>query len=153
MSAIRRGTSADLQQVMSIASEAETAAHWRPADYGQVFSSSRILLVAEAEKKIVGFVIAHDITGEWELENVAVAVEHQCCGVGQQLLRELIRAAQSNAAKCILLEVRESNSVARKLYERCGFQQYGRRKSYYVNPSEDALLYRFLCNPAALENC
>jgi [ribosomal protein S18]-alanine N-acetyltransferase len=152
---IRRGTPADIAQVMAVASHSETAAQWRAADYDQIFSSSRMLLVAEdePEKRIVGFVIAHDIAGEWELENIAVAADHQRHGIGRQLVSKLFRVAQSNGAKCIFLEVRESNLAARKLYESCGFQQYGHRRAYYVNPSEDAVLYRFLCNPAALENC
>ena len=44
-------------------------------------------------------------------------------------------------ARTILLEVRESNSAARKLYEKCGFVQSGRRQRYYKQPEEDAILY------------
>ena len=42
----------------------------------------------------------------------------------------------------MFLEVRESNIAARKLYEKAGFEPTGRRKSYYTDPLEDALLYR-----------
>lgn len=150
---IRGGTAADLERVMEIAAQSDTAGHWRREDYENIFSSSRTLLVAEEGNRIVGFLIAHDIAGEWELENIAVAGESRRRGIGRELLESLLRAARSNATQCVLLEVRESNIAARKLYERRGFQQYGRRKSYYVNPSEDAVLYRFLCSPAALENC
>lgn len=151
---IRRGTSADLEQVMAIAAQSETAAHWRPTDYQQIFSSSRLLLVAGApENKLIGFLIAHNIAGEWELENVAVHAEFRRQQVAKRLVSALANEAQKSSAKFIFLEVRESNVAAKLLYERCGFQQHGRRKSYYSNPSEDALLYRFLCSPATLENC
>ncbi len=150
--AIRPGTPADLDQVMAISSQSYTAAHWRPTDYQQIFSSSRILLVAEDANQIIGFLIAHNIAGDCELENIAVSSDHRQRGIGQQLVSALFCAIRSNATKSIFLEVRESNSAARKLYERCGFHQYGSRKSYYSNPSEDAVLYRFLCTPATLEN-
>jgi ribosomal-protein-alanine N-acetyltransferase len=150
---IRAGTPADLERVMEIAAQSETAGHWRREDYENIFSSSRTLLVAEDGNKIVGFLIAHDIAGEWELENIAVAGGFRRQGTGRKLLESLLRAARSNATQCVLLEVRESNFAARKLYESCGFRRYGTRKSYYVKPSEDAVLYRFLCSPAALENC
>jgi ribosomal-protein-alanine N-acetyltransferase len=52
----------------------------------------------------------------------------------------------------IFLEVRESNLAAQKLYQSCGFEQYSRRKAYYSDPAEDALLYRFLCTPETREN-
>ncbi|HVZ19058.1 MAG TPA: ribosomal protein S18-alanine N-acetyltransferase [Terriglobales bacterium] len=147
---IRRGIPADLPEVIVLA---ETAAYWRPEEYEKIFTSLRTLLVAEYNGAILGFVIAHNILGEWELENIAVAPAHRRQGLGQQLVTALIREAEHTQAKAILLEVRESNTAAIILYERCGFQQYGRRKTYYSSPSEDGLLYRFLCNPATLENC
>jgi ribosomal-protein-alanine N-acetyltransferase len=42
----------------------------------------------------------------------------------------------------VFLEVRESNAAARALYANAGFEQTSRRKSYYANPLEDAILYR-----------
>jgi ribosomal-protein-alanine N-acetyltransferase len=43
----------------------------------------------------------------------------------------------------VFLEVRESNAAARCFYEKAGFVQTGRRKSYYTDPAEDAVLYRY----------
>jgi len=50
------------------------------------------------------------------------------------------QARQANS-DAIFLEVRESNTGARRLYEEFGFRETGRRKAYYTNPSEDAVLY------------
>jgi len=150
---IRRGTTDDLDQVMALARDAETAPHWQAADYHAIFHSHRLLLVAERVSQIIGFVVAHDIAGEWELENIAVAPSRRRSGIGKVLVEALIAEASKDATKSILLEVRESNTAAKLLYERCGFHQYGRRRGYYSNPSEDGLLYRFLCTPATLENC
>ena len=56
------------------------------------------------------------------------------------MLALLVRTQNTNS-ESVFLEVRESNSAARSLYEKLGFQQTGRRKSYYANPIEDAILY------------
>jgi ribosomal-protein-alanine N-acetyltransferase len=77
------------------------------------------------------------------LENLLVSPAERRHGVANQLLQALLsRAAQTNS-EAVFLEVRESNSPARLLYEKSGFQQTGRRKSYYSDPLEDAILYRF----------
>ena len=52
----------------------------------------------------------------------------------------LVQAHQLNA-ESVFLEVRESNTAARGLYEKLAFHQTGRRKSYYCAPLEDAILY------------
>lgn len=63
-------------------------------------------------------------------------------GIGQQLLDALLLAARESNIESVFLEVRESNHEARAFYEKAGFKLDGRRKSYYANPSEDAILYR-----------
>jgi len=150
---VRRGTSADIPTVMEIGKQSTTAPRWQLTDYDMIFRTERTLLVAESEGRIVGFVIGHNLAGEWELENLVVGSEFRRRGIGERLVWELILEAKRSKAEFIFLEARESNSSARKLYERCGFQQNGRRKDYYSNPPEDAVLYRFLCNPKSLENC
>jgi [ribosomal protein S18]-alanine N-acetyltransferase len=150
---IRRGTLDDLPKVISIAQESDLAAHWKGSEWDTIFRTKRVLIVAENCNQVVGFVIAHDVAGEWELENVAVIEEFRQFGIGGLMMESLVNEAQQNHARSIFLEVRESNNPAKRLYERCGFQQYGRRKKYYSNPPEDAVLYRFLCNPETHETC
>jgi ribosomal-protein-alanine N-acetyltransferase len=62
------------------------------------------------------------------------------------LLQELIQRAESEPAAAILLEVRESNLPARQLYEKHGFREVGRRRTYYKDPPEDAILYALRFN-------
>ena len=150
---IRRGRSADLPEVIVMADSADSAAHWTTEDYAHIFQSPRTLLIAEQNGTIVGFIVAFDVAGDWELENVAVAPGHRRRGIARKLMDSLIEAAGESGAKAIFLEVRESNIAAKSLYERCGFQRYGRRRDYYANPSEDGLLYRFLCSSATREKC
>ncbi|HUN87780.1 MAG TPA: ribosomal protein S18-alanine N-acetyltransferase [Terriglobales bacterium] len=150
---VRSGSPADLPQIIEIANASRTAAHWRAVDYEQIFQSKRVLLVAESNSEVIGFLVAHDTVGEWELENIVVAPVHRGWGFAKQMLQRLIHEAANRNGKFIFLEVRESNAAAKRLYERCGFQQYGRRPGYYSGPVEDAILYRFLCIPKSLENC
>jgi ribosomal-protein-alanine N-acetyltransferase len=70
-----------------------------------------------------------------------VAAQFLRHGIADELLRELIQRAQSEAASAALLEVRESNLPARRLYEKHRFREVGRRRMYYKDPPEDAILY------------
>jgi ribosomal-protein-alanine N-acetyltransferase len=63
-------------------------------------------------------------------------------GIGKQLLDALLVQVAETDSDSVFLEVRESNTGARLLYEKAGFQQAGRRKSYYTDPVEDAIVYR-----------
>jgi ribosomal-protein-alanine N-acetyltransferase len=74
-----------------------------------------------------------------------VAAEFLRRGIADELLRELVQRAESEVS-AILLEVRESNLPARRLYEKHGFREVGRRREYYREPAEDAILYALRFN-------
>jgi ribosomal-protein-alanine N-acetyltransferase len=61
--------------------------------------------------------------------------------MGSKLTCALVGPVRQRKVTRVFLEVRESNAAARALYEKCGFQISGRRKSYYSDPAEDAVLY------------
>jgi [ribosomal protein S18]-alanine N-acetyltransferase len=79
---------------------------------------------------------------DWELENIAIAPQERRKGLGKYLLEALLAAARRSNSVGVFLEVRESNTAARSFYQKAGFEQTGRRRSYYANPVEDAVLYR-----------
>lgn len=142
---IRHAVPADIEAMMRLAKESETASHWRREDYIRIFESgnpSRIALVMEEGVKLSGFVVASHVDREWEVENVVVAAEVQKRGIGSGLLVDLFKRARSEGAESVFLEVRESNDAARALYKKSGFAEVGRRRSYYSAPVEDAVLYR-----------
>jgi ribosomal-protein-alanine N-acetyltransferase len=152
---IRAATSVDVPAMMELDQQCATAAHWTEAQYRQAFqpeSAARLVLVVESHEPpashpdaggdVVGFLVARDLAAEWELENIVVAPTARRRGLGRQLLDALLLAARETAGGSVFLEVRESNAVARTLYERAGFEQTGRRKGYYTDPIEDAVLYR-----------
>lgn len=138
--AIRSAALTDVPAMLAIEQQAPDAAHWTPEQYNKLVAGG-VVLVAEETGKLCGFVCAHAVAGEWEIENVVVAAEFLRRGIAKELLRELIRRAESEAASAILLEVRESNLPARRLYENHGFREVGRRRAYYRDPVDDAVLY------------
>lgn len=138
--AIRSAAMNDVPAILAIERQAPGAAHWTPEQYNKLVGSG-VVLVAEEAGQLCGFVCAKAVAGEWEIENVVVAAEFLRHGIANELVRELIQRAAGEAASAILLEVRESNLPARRLYEKHGFREMGRRRVYYRDPVEDAILY------------
>ena len=141
---IRPAIAADIPAMMALERHAVTAAHWREDDYQRIFGphAERVALILE-EKGVEGFLVARRVGPQWEIENIAVAGRARRRGLGARLLGELLVRARAAGAREVFLEVRESNRAARALYERWAFVESGRRKSYYHDPVEDAVLYRF----------
>jgi [ribosomal protein S18]-alanine N-acetyltransferase len=138
--AIRSAANKDVPAILAIEQSSPGAAQWTGEKYNNLLANG-IILLAEEAGQLCGFVCAKAVAGEWEIENVAVTPDFHRRGVATELLRELIRRAETTAASAILLEVRESNLPARRLYEKHGFRQEGRRRMYYRGPAEDAILY------------
>jgi len=137
---IRSAALDDVASLLAIEQEAASAAHWTREEYARLVESG-IVLVAEEAGNISGFVCAKNVAGDWEIENMVVAKQGRRRGVGSGLLDELLRRVRQQAGAAVWLEVRESNQPARRLYEKHGFHETGRRRGYYRDPGEDALLY------------
>lgn len=142
---IRPATAADLPDMMVLEKTAATAAHWSIEQYENLFRTSepnRVAVVLSEENGVQAFVIARAVRDEWEIENIAVADAARRRGLGSRLLGWLLDMARERSAKAVFLEVRESNHAARVLYEKWAFVENGRRRRYYQDPHEDAILYR-----------
>ena len=137
---IRSAALNDVPPILAIEQQAPGAAHWSADEYAKLFDGG-IVLVAEEAGQVCGFICAKAVAGEWEIENVVVAAAFLRRGIANELVRNLIQRAENEAASAILLEVRESNLPARRLYEKRGFREVGRRRVYYRDPEEDAILY------------
>lgn len=90
---------------------------------------------------IAGYCVSWFVFELVHIQNIAVHPAHLGCGLGRYLLEHALLAGGREGAIKAVLEVRESNEVARKLYLSSGFREVGRRKNYYSNPSEDAILF------------
>ena len=99
-----------------------------------------LLFVAKNKDETIGFVSARLITKIVEILNIAVLPEYRKRGIGNLLLKKILQNARSSGCESCWLEVRESNTAARNFYQTSGFEIAGKRKNYYSNPAEDAIL-------------
>jgi ribosomal-protein-alanine N-acetyltransferase len=143
---IERMTEHDLLEVCQI-EEATDLSEWGWDAYHQELRASpeTIMLVARIDPAarglgIAGFMVARVIAGELHINNVAVRAEFRRCGLGSELLQMTLAQAKQRGAIVSHLEVRAGNQAAQGLYQRSGFEVVGRRRKYYRNPREDALL-------------
>jgi len=148
---IRAAVSEDLPRIIEIARQSSGVAQWNTDEYERMLSPgisllAHVVLVAEQEGSghaIHGFLAAKEVAGEWEIENLAVRETARRRGLGLRLLHEFLQLVHRRQGTAIYLEVRESNEAARALYSKCTFVEAGRRKSYYRDPEEDALILKF----------
>ncbi len=99
---------------------------------------SGICLAAEDESGLIGYLVCARYDEVWHLMNVAVVTENRRRGVASELIDRLFEEAGQDAR--FTLEVRVSNLPAIAMYERIGFRSAGRRRSYYHDNGEDALI-------------
>jgi [ribosomal protein S18]-alanine N-acetyltransferase len=96
-------------------------------------------------EKLIGYLIACFEEECIHLANLAVDYDYRGIGIGKTLVLHLLQFAKTNGSKRTYLEVRESNNVAIRLYESCGFFKAGREKNYYQG-LEDALIFSLELN-------
>jgi len=142
---IRVMVEGDLDRVLEIAGGLEAAPQWGRAAYAAaldaaVCSPRRVALVAEVEGAVAGFAVASVVGTDAELESIVVEAAAQGRGIGRALMLELIRRLKVAGVGEIGLEVRASNAAAIGLYAGVGFGEVGRRRGYYREPVEDAVL-------------
>lgn len=106
----------------------------------ELYNDTASFIVAEGEDgEVLGYAGLHVILDEGYIDNVAVRPSCRRMGVADRLLDVFCRFGEANLA-FLTLEVRPSNTAAVALYEKHGFHEAGRRKDYYDDPKEDALL-------------
>jgi [ribosomal protein S18]-alanine N-acetyltransferase len=142
---IRPFSPGDMDSVLKIQNACKGIVAWRARDYEQLSGDPRgMFLVAESEGRIsaeiVGFSASYRIETEAELWNIGVEPTHRRRGVARALLGEVCQRLSEAGVRRLFLEVRESNLPAVELYCSFGFAPLARRKDYYQNPREDALL-------------
>ncbi len=93
------------------------------------------------QEELIGYISVYHTPDEVEILNMAVLPQLRRCGCGRRLLRLVLRLAYKMGMHKLSLEVRVSNAPAIALYEECGFVRAGRRRQYYSDTGEDALIY------------
>jgi ribosomal-protein-alanine N-acetyltransferase len=137
--AIRRLTYADLPQIMAIERRAFSTP-WSLAMFVLELSKpAGICLAALKGRRMVGYLVCSRYDVVWHIMNVAVNPEERRTGIATAMLLDLFDRIDDPGAR-FTLEVRESNQGAIALYERYGFRAAGRRRRYYQDNGEDAVI-------------
>jgi [ribosomal protein S18]-alanine N-acetyltransferase len=132
---------ADAPQVAEILREAKEATLWTETDLLLLRDlSGATAFVSVSGDGVSGIVIGRKVTDEAEILNLAVREPGRRKGAGSRLVERLLQQYSTESISRVFLEVRESNTGAIRFYESLGFQTVGRRKDYYPEPREDALV-------------
>jgi [ribosomal protein S18]-alanine N-acetyltransferase len=143
---IRRLTYSDLPSVLAI-ERRSFPTPWSLAMFVLELSKpSGICLAASSPDGLVGYLVCSRYADVWHLMNVAIVPERRRRGIATTLLQRLFEEAGADAR--YTLEVRISNAEAITMYRRFGFKPAGRRRRYYHDTGEDALIM-WLEAPAA----
>jgi [ribosomal protein S18]-alanine N-acetyltransferase len=139
---IRLAESGDLARVVEI-ERASFSDPWSMTAFRSALEEERLNFhVATCGGPPIGYAVSWCVVDEAELANLAVLPAMRGKRVGAALLDRAMSDARLAGCTVMHLEVRESNAPARALYESRGFGMVGRRKHYYRQPVEDALILR-----------
>lgn len=118
------------------------SAPWSYEQYTKLMESGACFVYGlYVEETLYSYVsVAVNLT-EVEIYNVGTLADKRGCGYAKFLLSKVLNLGLKSGITRTVLEVREHNLPAIKLYESFGFVPCGRRKSYYSNPIEDAIVY------------
>lgn len=140
----------DVEDVMHIERESFPSS-WSAAGYRHELTANEqahyVVLEVVQERPpggqtalVIGYAGHWLVAGEAHVSTIAVAPRWRGKGLGALLLLSMIFHALASEASIISLEVRERNEAAQALYARYGFVTVGRRRNYYRDTGEDALL-------------
>lgn len=117
------------------------AVPWSDAAFaGEIQNAVGYYRVAEVDGRIVGYIGGQVVLDEAHVTTFGVHPESRRRGVGERLLVDLMRYALRCGCRRITLEVRERNVAAQALYRKYGFSPVSRRRRYYPDNDEDAIV-------------
>ena len=97
--------------------------------------------LAEVNGHVAGFIGVHNIVGEINITNIAVHPDYRRQGIADALMQKMIAEVGKDIVG-ITLEVRASNTPAKKLYEKYGFVSEGLRKGYYSDGDDAIIMWK-----------
>lgn len=130
-----------------------TEEHFREA-LADEHSRCVLLKLAESDgQRVLGHCVIQTAADEAEVHALAIDPAWRRRGLGRLLLRSAVSLARIAGARAVLLEVRARNDAALRLYQSSGFTRVGRRRDYYREPVDDALLLRSELRPTHGGRC
>ena len=137
---IAKMTLDDLSDVMKI-EKISFISPWTERFFEEALASPVSLsLVLKNSTRAIGYIILYSVADEAHILNVAIHPGYRGKGGASSLLEHVIGCCKKKGIYEFFLEVREGNVAAINLYERFGFEKIGKRKQYYAETNEDALV-------------
>lgn len=137
----RQATLDDVDAIAAVETVCFTAPWSHQAFYGELADNPYAkYIVAELDGKIIGYAGVWIIFDEGHVTNIAIHPECRGNYYGENMVRYLMKFARACGAGKMTLEVRSSNTIAQALYKKLGFEARGRRKGYYSESKEDAII-------------
>ena len=99
-----------------------------------------IYMAAADNGKVIAYCTITALYETADLCNIAVKEEYRRCHIAEKLLEKCVITCKARGVTRILLEARESNTPALNFYKKMGFMEIGKRKNYYKEPCEDAVI-------------
>lgn len=103
-------------------------------------NKSNVYLVCIADGVVAGYCGMWTVLGEGNITNMAVRSDYRKRGIAKMLMEEVHKRGRELGVDTFFLEVRQSNTPARSLYDLMGYKEIGRRKRFYERPVEDAVV-------------
>lgn len=136
---IRPGDATDLEAITRLSYDCFGISTWNLRQFAGALADPNVrVFVALGASGLCGFLLAQEAAGEFEIHALAVRDSERRRGVA----RQLFAAAFPDPAPPVFLEVRASSLAAQAFYRALGFRECGRRREYYHDPLEDALVLR-----------
>ena len=131
----------DLDEVLAI-ERLSFQTPWSRGAFRYELTQNRVArcLVVREGRVLSGYLCLWEIGREIHITNLAVDPARRRRGLARLLLGSVLEDARSRTLDMVFLEVRPTNEEALKLYESLGFRVIGRRKGYYFDTGEDALV-------------
>ncbi|MBL8091388.1 MAG: ribosomal protein S18-alanine N-acetyltransferase [Anaerolineales bacterium] len=138
---IRKMILVDLEQVVAI-DQVSFSLPWpaRSFQFELTDNPASRCWVVELDNKIIAMIVSWLILDELHVATIATHPDFRRQGIGKTLLTHALKSAREEGVTRSFLEVRESNQVAINMYKSFGFVEDGRRKEYYKDNHEDAIL-------------
>lgn len=129
---VQKAEQSDIESISLI--EKESIGLWKINQfYEELTCSFSIFLVARVNDEIAAYIVAWRVTGELQINSIAVKPEFRGMGLGIKLIDEAIKLYNDRKPEKIILEVAERNTQAILFYSKNGFVKSGLRKKFYIN--------------------
>jgi [ribosomal protein S18]-alanine N-acetyltransferase len=137
---IREMTEEDIGSILEIEKKSFVAPWTKGMFKEALLSPISTSFVMEEEGRLLGYIMLYSVADEAHILNLATHPDRRRQGYISMLIRYTLDYCAKNGVSDFFLEVRESNHGAQNLYRKLGFEVIGRRKRYYTETNEDALV-------------